>query len=326
MDNSEGRVDKEKTAFHSIRSRPCDLCFLCGAQGSTIYPGLRDRIFNAPGKWNLKRCSNKQCGHIWLDPMPLKEDILVAYQDYHTPGSERSAKPPSLRRQLSRFWDRCYLLRKYGYGGLGTSFWVKLIGFYRSFQPVRSATLDFTAMYLRVVPGGRLLEIGCGGGDNLKAFQEMGWAVEGVDFDPKAVGSAREKGLLVRQGSMEEQNYLNDSFDAVILSHLIEHIHDPLHLLQECRRILKLGGKLVVVTPNVASLGHILFGESWLSLDPPRHLHLFSPHALSFMVSKAGFQNKKLFTTVRQANGVFMDSRDIKRSGRPSGAVFNHAR
>lgn len=306
---------KEK-AIRGIRTRPNELCFLCGSHGETIYLGLTDRIFNTPGDWNMKRCPSTDCGLIWLDPVPLEEDILMAYQDYYTHCSGRKSKPLSMRKQLSIFWDKCYLSRKYDYGKINFPAWMKFLGFYRALFPLKSAALDFRMMYLQTKPGGRLLEVGCGNGDNLKALQEAGWIVEGVDFDPEAVKTAREKGLRVGQGTLEEQNYSDDYFDAVTMSHLIEHVHNPLNLLNECRRILKSGGRLVIVTPNTASIWHKLFGAAWLHLDPPRHLYLFSSHALSFMVSKAGFQNKKLLTTVREANGVFMASRDIKRSGR----------
>ena len=49
-----------------------------------LYQNLRDRLFSAPGQWNLVRCAEKSCGIIWLDPMPLEGDIGEAYRDYLT--------------------------------------------------------------------------------------------------------------------------------------------------------------------------------------------------------------------------------------------------
>jgi ubiquinone/menaquinone biosynthesis C-methylase UbiE len=181
---------------------------------------------------------------------------------------------------------------------------------------MKKAALDFNAMYLPVKPRGRLLEVGSGGGDNLRALQNIGWVVEGVDFDPEAVETARRKGLHVRQGLLEEQQYPDEHFDAVTMSHLIEHVPDPLRLLLESRRVLSPGGRLVVVTPNVASIGHRLFSAAWLPLDPPRHLHLFSPRALSSLADRAGFQKRRVFTTIREAGNVFIASRNIKHSER----------
>jgi hypothetical protein len=64
---------------------------------------------------------------------------------------------------------------------------------------------------------------------------------------------------------------------------------------------LKKGGVLVVITPNVASLGHRLFQRNWIHLDPPRHLHIFACKPLLALTERAGLQVEKLFTTVRWA-------------------------
>ena len=72
-------------------------------------------------------------------------------------------------------------------------------------------------------------------------------------LDPKAVEAARRRGLDVRLGSVEQQAYASDTFDAVVMSHVIEHVPDPRGLIRECRRILKQGGHFVCITPNCAS-------------------------------------------------------------------------
>jgi len=184
------------------------------------------------------------------------------------------------------------------------------------FHPGRRENLDFSVMYLSAQPGGRLLDVGCGSGHKLRFLQDLGWAAEGVDIDPGAVDSARSKGLQVRLGTLEDQGYPENYFDAVTMSHLIEHVYDPLKLLGECRRILKPGGRLVAVTPNSKSWLHGLFESNWLALDPPRHLHIFSPSSLRSLAVKAGFLKFRLSTTIREANGLFMASKLIQNTGR----------
>ncbi|MBM4145055.1 MAG: class I SAM-dependent methyltransferase [Nitrospira sp.] len=297
-----------------IRSRMRGSCFICGSSGETLYEGLMDFIFNAPGEWNLKKCVSPDCGLIWLDPMPLEEDIILAYNNYYTHFDAGEKKNISFKRRVSRFIDKCYLNNKYG-SIEGMSGYMRHIGICRFFKPLRSAALDFRAMYLPVMPG-KLIEIGCGSGDNLKFLQELGWSVEGIDFDSKAVANAIGKGLKVKTGMLEAQGYPDCYFDVIIMSHLIEHVHEPMSLLAECWRILRCGGRLVVVTPNSISLLHRLFGASWLPLDPPRHLYLFSPQALSSLAMKANFQNMRVFTTVREADNMFLASRDVRLTGR----------
>src|SRR5262249_51863612 len=124
--------------------------------------------------------------------------------------------------------------------------------------------------------------------------------------------------LEVRQGSLEEQNFPPQSFNAVTMSHVIEHVHEPLKMLQECHRILKPGGMLVAVTPNVSSTGHKLFRSAWFPLEPPRHLHLFTPQSLKRLGHEAGFTTVEVKTSTRDLYYTSLRSLCIRRTGRAS--------
>jgi 2-polyprenyl-3-methyl-5-hydroxy-6-metoxy-1,4-benzoquinol methylase len=124
-------------------------------------------------------------------------------------------------------------------------------------NPIRRANFDLNVFCLRAKPHGRLLEVGCGSGMILKSMQKLGWQVEGVDFDPAAVEAARKRGLDVHLGTLSEQEFRANSFDAIIMGHCIEHVPDPINLLRECYRILEPGGRLVVITPNVVLIGAV---------------------------------------------------------------------
>jgi SAM-dependent methyltransferase len=128
-------------------------------------------------------------------------------------------------------------------------------------------------------------------------MQACGWEVEGVDFDPKAVEQARDKhGLTMYAGELREVAYAQDAFDAITLNHVIEHLPEPIEVLTECRRILRPGGHLVVITPNVNSWGRRRFTSHWRGLEPPRHLFLFSPHTLAAVATKVGFDDFQVFS------------------------------
>ena len=86
-------------------------------------------------------------------------------------------------------------------------------------------------------------------------------------------------------------------------------------IARECRRILKPQGKLVVVTPNLASQGHHAFREAWVHLDPPRHLYLFSPVTLRDCCERVGLQVETLRTSARTAAWVWAASDTIRRKG-----------
>lgn len=300
-----------------IRTRRCQTCVSCGSEGHLLYRDLKDRLFTAAGSWNMSICSNPDCKTVWLDPMPIAEDLGKAYETYFTHDKHEANKKQRLGRRISQRIDRCYLTRSYGYrfSGVSAGAWT-LPGLLRYIHPLRRSDLDFSVMYLPYTPGGRLLEIGCGSGQMLKFMGDIGWGAEGIDFDPLAVQNARSRGLSVRQGSLENQQFDGETFDAIIMSHLIEHVPDPVYLLRECHRILRMGGKVVIVTPNTTSWGHRDFTSSWLNLDPPRHLHLFSLTSLEALARKAGFVKVQSFTTIREINNVIMASLSIRRTGK----------
>jgi 2-polyprenyl-3-methyl-5-hydroxy-6-metoxy-1,4-benzoquinol methylase len=304
-----------------ISTEPQPDCYLCGKRGEVLYRDLEDRLFGAPGSWTLKQCPGSDCGLIWLDAMPTERDIGKAYLNYYTheDDTQKLKKRSSAFKRLKLAFylarDKGYLRLRYDAAN-GASALGKLAGLLIFFYPTYKATLDFNAMYLSVRSGAKLLEIGCGSGRQLEFLQQLGWQVEGLDLDPAAVKVASARGLTVHAGTLKKQNFPDGSFDAVVSSHVIEHVHDPVGLLRECGRILKSGGRLVVVTPNTASWGHKWFRNSWLHLDPPRHLHLFSPISLRRAARQAGLTICYFASTVRDADGLFRASRDIQNTGR----------
>jgi len=279
-----------------IRSRPCPDCYLCQSPGKALYTGLKDRLYNVAGAWDVKQCPDPVCGLIWLDPLPLKEDIGEAYRDYMThdrPGSERGGLFGALI-DVYETVNHCI------YG---------IIGFIRKQGRVEE-------LYLNSLRPGRLLEIGCGAGELLNHLRSLGWEVEGVEPDAQVVGQARRKyGLNIHSGDLASLDFTGENFDVIVINHVIEHLHDPRKILRECHRILKRGGSLVIVTPNTKSLAHRLFQNNWLWLDPPRHLHLFSQANLGRCARSSGFEKAKVWSTSVHAMRVFVGSMDIRRFG-----------
>ncbi len=297
----------------TIRGAAAPRCLLCGAEGRPLYSALRDRLFSAPGEWSHRACPQPGCGLIWLDPMPLEEDIAMAYESYYT-----HAQVPEQNGALARLFaaaKRGYLANRFGYlEGLPVR--ERVLGLLPLAYPGRAAELDFSVMWLDPQGRGRLLDVGAGSGLLVRQMNALGWRAEGVDFDTKAVERARSLGLTMHQGSLFEQRFDSATFDAVAMSHSIEHVHDPVAWLAEVRRILKPGGRLSIATPNTRSLLHRRYGPHWFALDPPRHLHLFNRDALASALRLAGFGNVRIFTSVRDANGAYLGSRGIRDAGR----------
>jgi len=273
-------------ASRTIRTKPRPRCLLCDSAGETLYQNRRDPLFGAPGTWNAKRCPKEDCGLIWLDPTPVEEDLHLAYQNYftHDDDTGKSGGASQLRAVLYQIYR------------VGTSLPAALIGLLASQKRM-------SRMFLDGITPGKLLDVGCGDGTYLNRMRGLGWTVEGVDFDAKAITSAKKKyGLDLRSGDLASAGFPDNSFDAVTLSHVIEHVPDPIGLLTEAKRVLKPGGQLVVTTPNSGSYGHDTFRAHWFGFDPPRHLQLFSPKTLRETARRAGFQAIEASSTAANAD------------------------
>ena len=264
-----------------------DHCPVCGEKSRTLlYSDLTDRIFHcAPGEWSLYRC--EKCNSAYLDPRPTPETIGLAYNEYYT---HESTKENTFVQHIKLGLRNGYINHRYGSSlspasGLGR-FIVRLF-------PGGESALN---MYVRhLSPNtGTVVDIGCGNGEFLKLARALGWITYGIDPDPVAVEIAKSTGASVRQGTLPHTGLPAQQFDLVTLSHVIEHVHDPLDALRECLRILKPGGKLWIATPNIDSFGHERFRQYWRGLEPPRHLVLFNRKSLELALVTSGFSSFRL--------------------------------
>lgn len=98
--------------------------------------------------------------------------------------------------------------------------------------------------------GERLLEIGCGRGDFLNAFRKVGLNSFGVDAEKKTQELLPDFDIRQCDISKDRLPFEDNTFDVVYHKSLIEHLYDPVHLMDETRRVLKEGAKLIIFTPD----------------------------------------------------------------------------
>jgi SAM-dependent methyltransferase len=284
-----------------IRTRNRPLCPICSVAGEVLYKDLDDRVWSIPGNWTIKRCANAACGTCWLDPVALNEDLPLLYTKF---GSHEDAAPPAgfktkLRSLLFSIYETARYLP------------MSISGLHR--EKERSAS-----QYIDDLPPGRVLDVGCGDGRFLFRMYQAGWTVAGLDFDPKGIEAAKLKygkyGFELLNTDLFSANFPDNFFDAVTLSHVIEHVPEPVSILAEAKRVLKPGGRLVVVTPNVESYGQNLFRDCWRDWDPPRHLQLFSLASLSDCARKANFSKIDTKSSPVHADIIFGASFGIKKA------------
>jgi SAM-dependent methyltransferase len=278
--------------------RQCPVCG--GARREILYEGLTDRIFfSAPGRWTLHSCLD--CGSAFLDPRPDRATIGLAYETYYT----HTDQPPAPPIRAQGFRDAVrngYLNRRYGYDLAPAS---QLGPPIAALLQKRRWFADHMVRHLEKGPGrNKVLDVGCGDAVFLAGMKKAGWDVQGLEPDASAAERARRNEIPVVTATLEEASFEPGSFDAITLNHVLEHFHDPLEALRICRRALRPGGSIWLATPNLDALGHATFGSSWLGLDPPRHLVLFTRSSLADAVKGRGFA-PRAFPTAYTAHLAF---------------------
>jgi SAM-dependent methyltransferase len=209
--------------------------------------------------WGIERC--RRCGLIYANPRAPKEMILARYSSEY-------------------FWNE-YLPAVGAPGG----------NYDLDYQDQRHAAM--LRLVRRHSPRGRrMLEVGTGAGLFLKAAQRAGWETAGLELSTEGSAFARDRlGLDVRTEPAEAMSFPAGSFDVAVMFDVIEHLFDPVTVLEATRRAVAPGGLLVVSTPNYDALSRFVLGAEWAVLSPLEHVYYFTERTLAAILGKAGWQN-----------------------------------
>lgn len=238
-------------------------CNICAA--------LESDVISREGRLCLRRC--RRCGLVYVSPR-----LAAAH--------------------IRRLYDRQYFQAGDAYHGNQRGY----VGGYRDYladQPYYLKTFRQRLRWLAdfAGPGRRLLDVGCAAGYFMTVAREAGWQVTGVEpcaFVANYAGDIR--GHAVFQGTLREANFPPESFDAVSLWDVLEHVTDPRGELDAIHRVLAQDGILVLETQNIASWLPRLLGQRWGHFGHHLHLFHFSPATITHLLHETGFQVLKITT------------------------------
>lgn len=214
--------------------------------------------------FRILRCS--VCGILQKWPLPSRNEV---YDLYNNP----------------EYWSRPYFRKCYSLPE----------------RPNRIYRLGLMHLARRHPTRGRLLDVGCGTGSFLVAARDAGWHVRGVECSAHAVRHAsNEFGLEVAHGLIEEVDLPLQSFRAITLWDVIEHLTNPKAVIEKLALALEPRGSLLVFTPNADSFVRTMapFLDRIFSKDqlfartvyPPPHTYYFHKRSLSLLLAPHSLQ------------------------------------
>ena len=241
---------------------------------------MSDSLHAVSGRWTLLIC--ERCGLAWPDPRPQPDDFGALYAGYHT--HEQAAREPG---GILRGLRRGVLRTALGYGSRSANPLASLL----SRVPVLRDHAAGRILWIRSIPGGTILDIGCGDGSFLRRMRELGWACSGLDPDGRAAAHlGADPSIRILRETIDDASLAPRSFDVITLIHVLEHVPDPVSTLRACERILKPRGEILVLTPNLDSRGRSRFGRDWRGWECPHHLQVFSSASLVACARAAGLR------------------------------------
>lgn len=221
-----------------------------------ICEGNRVRDVFAKNGFPVCRC--RDCGFMFLNPQPSDQTLAEIYtSDYFLMSDSEEGN--RLRSEMKLATGRLYVNQLLANLRRGT---------------------------------GKLLEIGCGGGEFLLAARDAGLEVCGVEVSEHAAALANSRlGIeAVRVGTIDSVNMPDEAFDVCVAFDVIEHVREPDTFLLRVLGMLKPGGTLFLVTPSLQSWSARLMRRHWMEFKT-EHLHYFGPKTICRLLTKTGFDS-----------------------------------
>lgn len=256
-------------------------CGICGGQTKIYLKDVFDDRYGYPGMFALSRCCS--CDAIETLPRLSESELPSLYTTYY-PRRNLDISVIAPPQVSPNTWRQRMLRWLNGTNNQG----------------------QYCAK-----PGMKVLDYGCGAGQSLLDLRELGAEGYGVEADRNVARIAQHHGINIYIGSIFDNPFPNVKFDLIILNQVLEHVPDPVRLLQVLSERLQDGGRLVLAVPNADSLYRRLFGRLWINWHIPYHLHHFNKRSLRTLAARKNWRLVGIRTitpnlwTVLQIRAVF---------------------
>lgn len=158
---------------------------------------------------------------------------------------------------------------------------------------VRKTTLKRKLHLVRQTTGvqkGSVLDIGAGTGAFAQTMLQAGWAITGLEPDAGTRERAQTLHGLQLQDTAALFQLPLQSFDAITMWHVLEHVHELHAYIEQIKLLLKEKGRALIAVPNYTSHDAGVYGRYWAAYDVPRHLYHFSPASVKNLLAQHGLQ------------------------------------
>ena len=287
-------------------------CAYCGSAERTLaYKDVQDWSFYcAPGKWIYWHCS--VCKSLYLDPRPTQQTIGAAYGSYYTHAaiSRISIIKKIKEKTINEYYK--FTLNVDIKPRLNIPAALRWVLYPLKYK----VAIPFGFKELAELPKGKMLDVGCGNGDTVFYAKQIGWQAKGIELDPVAVTAAKSRGLDIVEGTYENLSNYSNEFDCVVCSHVLEHVYDPVKMLQLLTETLKSNGVLILSLPNASSHLRRQFGAYWRGMEAPRHIAIPTVEKIKEMLVQLKFKkiyiNHNTNKTLKQSELIFKNAMQFK--------------
>jgi 2-polyprenyl-3-methyl-5-hydroxy-6-metoxy-1,4-benzoquinol methylase len=270
--------------MHEFKKRlPLESCYYCKCvKFKPLHRDVGDYYYESTNdSWQIYQCV--QCSALHLKDPPEEDEIHFAYKTYYTHNTISDSflglksRINQLKISTKNFITEA-IIEKSLFGNVAALFY----------------EIPYQLWGIKTREQGRVLDVGCGNAYLLRQYHQHGWDCTGIEIDCAAISNLRNDRFRVIQGSYKKLDDLATlKYHIIICSHVIEHVYDPIDLMNKLLNILTDESVLYLSFPNKNSKYFHAFGRYWRGLEVPRHISIPDQEYLKKRFPDYSFQSNR---------------------------------